>query len=156
MLQFSYNWCFFINSSLFSFAAVKWSQPTLSGEYRRPSRRWSSKHCRWMWWCCYTTSCFNFFLFFPFFQGFVPFFVSATAGTTVYGAFDPLIAISDICKKYNVWMHVDVSDTCTTPHIHRNTELTSEFDKSVVSVWPLTACGVTQIGASHFLSNTGD
>lgn len=44
-------------------------------------------------------------------QGFVPFFVSATAGTTVYGAFDPLIAISDICKKYNVWMHVDVSRT---------------------------------------------
>lgn len=42
-------------------------------------------------------------------QGFVPFFVSATAGTTVYGAFDPLIAISDICKKYNIWMHVDVS-----------------------------------------------
>uniref|UniRef100_A0A8C6PF45 Glutamate decarboxylase 2 n=1 Tax=Nothobranchius furzeri TaxID=105023 RepID=A0A8C6PF45_NOTFU len=44
-------------------------------------------------------------------QGFVPFFVSATAGTTVYGAFDPLIAISDICRKYNVWMHVDVSPT---------------------------------------------
>lgn len=44
-------------------------------------------------------------------QGFVPFFVSATAGTTVYGAFDPLIAISDVCKKYNVWMHVDVSNT---------------------------------------------
>lgn len=42
-------------------------------------------------------------------QGFVPFFVSATAGTTVYGAFDPLNAISEICKKYNVWMHVDVS-----------------------------------------------
>lgn len=42
-------------------------------------------------------------------QGYVPFFVSATAGTTVYGAFDPLIAIADICKKYDVWMHVDVS-----------------------------------------------
>uniref|UniRef100_A0A673YBW2 Glutamate decarboxylase 2 n=1 Tax=Salmo trutta TaxID=8032 RepID=A0A673YBW2_SALTR len=40
-------------------------------------------------------------------EGFVPFFVSATAGTTVYGAFDPLIAISDICKKYQVWFHVD-------------------------------------------------
>uniref|UniRef100_A0AAY4A2Q6 Glutamate decarboxylase 2 n=1 Tax=Denticeps clupeoides TaxID=299321 RepID=A0AAY4A2Q6_9TELE len=40
-------------------------------------------------------------------KGFVPFFVSATAGTTVYGAFDPLIAIADICKKYNIWMHVD-------------------------------------------------
>lgn len=35
--------------------------------------------------------------------------MSATAGTTVYGAFDPLIAISDICRKYGVWMHVDVS-----------------------------------------------
>lgn len=42
-------------------------------------------------------------------QGFVPFLVSATAGTTVYGAFDPLIAIADICKKYKIWMHVDVS-----------------------------------------------
>ncbi|KAH0627529.1 hypothetical protein JD844_003330 [Phrynosoma platyrhinos] len=40
-------------------------------------------------------------------QGFVPFLVSATAGTTVYGAFDPLIAIADICKKYKIWMHVD-------------------------------------------------
>uniref|UniRef100_A0A673L1A9 Glutamate decarboxylase 2 n=1 Tax=Sinocyclocheilus rhinocerous TaxID=307959 RepID=A0A673L1A9_9TELE len=33
----------------------------------------------------------------------------ATAGTTVYGAFDPLIAIADICKKHDIWMHVDVS-----------------------------------------------
>ncbi len=39
----------------------------------------------------------------------MPFFVSATAGTTVYGAFDPLMAIADICKKHDVWMHVDVS-----------------------------------------------
>lgn len=46
-------------------------------------------------------------------QGLVPFFVSATAGTTVYGAFDPLIAIADICKKHGVWMHVDVS---SRPH----------------------------------------
>lgn len=47
----------------------------------------------------------------------MPFFVSATAGTTVYGAFDPLIAISDICKKYQVWFHVDVStNTCTLLH----------------------------------------
>lgn len=55
-------------------------------------------------------------LLFVFLQGFVPFFVSATAGTTVYGAFDPLIAISDICRKYNIWMHVDVSDTHTHTH----------------------------------------
>ncbi|KAI1902250.1 hypothetical protein AGOR_G00042770 [Albula goreensis] len=40
-------------------------------------------------------------------KGLVPFFVSATAGTTVYGAFDPLHAVADICKKHNIWMHVD-------------------------------------------------
>uniref|UniRef100_F6VMM8 Glutamate decarboxylase 2 n=1 Tax=Monodelphis domestica TaxID=13616 RepID=F6VMM8_MONDO len=42
-------------------------------------------------------------------KGFVPFLVSATAGTTVYGAFDPLPAIADICKKYKIWMHVDAA-----------------------------------------------
>lgn len=38
-----------------------------------------------------------------------PFFVNATAGTTVLGAFDNLNAIADICKRYDLWMHVDVS-----------------------------------------------
>ncbi|XP_055339617.1 cysteine sulfinic acid decarboxylase-like [Paramacrobiotus metropolitanus] len=42
-------------------------------------------------------------------QGVVPFFVSATSGTTVFGAFDPLDAIADICQKYNIWMHVDAA-----------------------------------------------
>ncbi|KAJ8272614.1 hypothetical protein GJAV_G00091300 [Gymnothorax javanicus] len=40
-------------------------------------------------------------------KGLVPFFVSATAGTTVYGAFDPLHTIADICKRHGIWMHVD-------------------------------------------------
>lgn len=42
-------------------------------------------------------------------RGQIPFFVSATAGTTVLGAFDPLEEIADICQKYGLWMHVDVS-----------------------------------------------
>lgn len=42
-------------------------------------------------------------------KGYVPFFVNATAGTTVLGAFDPIIEIADICKKYGLWLHVDVS-----------------------------------------------
>lgn len=42
-------------------------------------------------------------------RGHIPFFVCATSGTTVLGAFDPINAIADICKKYGLWLHVDVS-----------------------------------------------
>nr|WDE40210.1 glutamate decarboxylase-like protein [Schizocardium californicum] len=42
-------------------------------------------------------------------RGDTPFFVSATAGTTVLGAFDPLQSIADVCQKYNIWMHVDAA-----------------------------------------------
>jgi sulfinoalanine decarboxylase/sulfinoalanine decarboxylase/aspartate 1-decarboxylase len=39
--------------------------------------------------------------------GYHPFFVNATAGTTVLGAFDELPPLSVICKKYKLWLHVD-------------------------------------------------
>ncbi|KAL0809488.1 hypothetical protein ABMA28_011035 [Loxostege sticticalis] len=42
-------------------------------------------------------------------RGNVPFFVNATSGTTVLGAFDPLMDIADICQKYDMWMHVDAA-----------------------------------------------
>ncbi len=40
-------------------------------------------------------------------QGFTPTLVNATAGTTVLGAFDDIPAISEICKKHQIWLHVD-------------------------------------------------
>ncbi|EDX04973.1 GD23928 [Drosophila simulans] len=42
-------------------------------------------------------------------NGWQPLMVSATAGTTVLGAFDDLAGISELCKKYNMWMHVDAA-----------------------------------------------
>ncbi|XP_037703561.1 cysteine sulfinic acid decarboxylase isoform X4 [Choloepus didactylus] len=42
-------------------------------------------------------------------EGAVPFLVSATSGTTVLGAFDPLEAIADICQHHGLWLHVDAA-----------------------------------------------
>lgn len=40
-------------------------------------------------------------------DGNLPFFVNATAGTTVLGAFDDIATISKVAKKHNLWLHVD-------------------------------------------------
>lgn len=40
-------------------------------------------------------------------RGLIPFVVVASAGTTNTGSIDPLLAISTICRHYNMWMHVD-------------------------------------------------
>lgn len=40
---------------------------------------------------------------------FTPFFIKATAGTTVLGAFDPIESIVGIAKKYKTRLHVDAS-----------------------------------------------
>lgn len=42
-------------------------------------------------------------------QGLEPFFINATAGTTVLGACDPLNDIADLCDKNGLWFHVDGS-----------------------------------------------
>ncbi len=42
-------------------------------------------------------------------QGHLPFFVNCTTGSTVYGAFDPIEDIADICEKHHIWLHIDVS-----------------------------------------------
>jgi glutamate decarboxylase len=42
-------------------------------------------------------------------EGKTPFYVNATAGTTVLGSYDPFEAISAVCKKHKLWLHIDGS-----------------------------------------------
>ncbi|KAJ2028628.1 Glutamate decarboxylase 2 [Coemansia sp. S610] len=42
-------------------------------------------------------------------DGGAPFFVNATAGTTVLGAFDPIDEIAAVCADHGLWLHVDGS-----------------------------------------------
>ena len=40
-------------------------------------------------------------------KGFIPFVAIGTAGTTNTGTIDPLDVMADLCKKYDMWFHVD-------------------------------------------------
>ena len=40
-------------------------------------------------------------------NGFTPFYLNATAGTTVLCAFDSVIDLAPVCEEYNIWLHLD-------------------------------------------------
>ncbi|MAB94743.1 MAG: cysteine synthase [Flavobacteriales bacterium] len=40
-------------------------------------------------------------------NGFLPFYLNATAGTTVLCAFDNIEELAPICRKHDIWMHLD-------------------------------------------------
>lgn len=66
-------------------------------------------------------------------KGYHPFFVNATAGTTVLGAFDDVESISKICRTYNLWLHLDgaycgsVIFSKRYKHLVKGIELTNSF-----------------------------
>ena len=41
--------------------------------------------------------------------GETPFYVNATAGTTVLGSYDPFAEIAEVCGRHRMWLHVDGS-----------------------------------------------
>lgn len=54
-------------------------------------------------------------------NGFAPFMIAATAGTTGAGGFDPLQKIRGIADKYGLWMHTDAAygGACIIPDEYR-------------------------------------
>jgi len=66
-------------------------------------------------------------------NGYQPFFVNATAGTTVLGAFDDIERINKVCKAHKLWLHVDgaycggVIFSNTYKHLVRGLEYSDSF-----------------------------
>jgi aromatic-L-amino-acid/L-tryptophan decarboxylase len=66
-------------------------------------------------------------------RGRIPCFVGATSGTTSTLAFDPLPEIGGICRKHNIWFHVDAAMAGTAAlceefrWIHRGLELADSY-----------------------------
>lgn len=42
-------------------------------------------------------------------DGNIPFLIVCTVGTTDFGSIDPLKEASELCKKYNMWLHADAA-----------------------------------------------
>jgi aromatic-L-amino-acid decarboxylase len=66
--------------------------------------------------------------------GLAPFFVCATIGTTSSNAMDPLRAIGEVCKKNNLWFHVDAAMSGTAMlcpefrHLQAGMELADSYN----------------------------
>ncbi|KAG2242351.1 hypothetical protein Bca52824_095809 [Brassica carinata] len=55
-------------------------------------------------------------------EGFIPFFICATVGTTSSAAVDPLVPLGKIAKNYGIWMHVDAAyagNACICPEFRK-------------------------------------
>lgn len=94
-------------------------------------------------------------------NGMHPFFVNATAGTTVLGAFDAIIPISAICRKNNLWLHLDgaycgsVIFSKKYNHLVKGIELTDSFSYNAHKMMgtPLT-CSIILSKHKKHLNNS--
>jgi aromatic-L-amino-acid decarboxylase len=65
--------------------------------------------------------------------GLTPFFVCATVGTTTSNSIDPVLPIGEICRRENIWLHVDAAMSGTAAmcpefrHIHNGVELADSY-----------------------------
>jgi aromatic-L-amino-acid decarboxylase len=66
-------------------------------------------------------------------EGRVPFFVMGTVGTTSSNAMDPLPAMAELCRRYDIWFHVDAAMSGTAAlcpefrHFQQGVELADSY-----------------------------
>ncbi len=84
--------------------------------------------------------------------------VQATCGTTVIGAFDPLDAIADVCRKHNIWLHADVSPfTTLLCHLQKTaavfTHLYFFYECQIAEVWGIHFIVDLSFVTTHVVQN---
>ncbi len=93
--------------------------------------------------------------------GALPFFVNATAGTTVMGSFDEVESISKVCKKHQLWLHVDgaycgsVIFSKKYKHLLQGIELSNSFSVNAHKMLgtPLT-CSIVVVNDKKHLNDS--
>jgi len=61
--------------------------------------------------------------------------VAASACATPIGAFDPLAEIADVCRKHNVWLHVDAAHGGAALFSQRHRHLVDGLDRADSFIW---------------------
>ena len=67
-----------------------------------------------------------------------PFAVIASAGTTNTGSIDPIADISALCKKYDMWLHVDGAIGASALLSDKHKKICPESNSLTVSAGMLT------------------
>jgi glutamate decarboxylase len=89
-------------------------------------------------------------------EGRRPFMVTATVGTTVPGAFDPVKAIADIAEKHNMWLHVDGSYGGSVLFSAKHRHLLEGVDRADSLTWnPHKMMGVPLACAALLMKRPG-
>ncbi|KAM6473670.1 cysteine sulfinic acid decarboxylase isoform 3-T3 [Liasis olivaceus] len=81
----------------------------------------------------------------------VPFFVNATCGTTVLGAFDPLPEIAEVCMRHKLWLHVDAAWGGSALLSQRHRHLLDGIERADSVAWNPHKMLMTGLQCSAFL-----
>ncbi len=89
-------------------------------------------------------------------KGLQPFFVNATAGTTVLGAFDSIPPLVDLCRRCGLWLHVDAAFGGSALLSSRYRKLLTGCEEADSLTWDLhKMMGVPVSASAILLRRTG-